>query len=128
MTKFLASRLRPPGTGSIIKQMTLLQKRDLARKRRRLEVCAETRRRLRGALAELIPGQPVILFGSLAHPGVFNDCSDVDIALETEPPQMDVWRLMSELTERLERPVDIILLSRCRFREKILREGERWTA
>jgi hypothetical protein len=30
--------------------------------------------------------------------------------------------------ERLERPVDVLLLNRCRFREKIFREGEVWTA
>ena len=37
--------------------MTLLQKRDLARQQRRLDVFAETRRRLQSALKELIPGQ-----------------------------------------------------------------------
>jgi predicted nucleotidyltransferase len=108
--------------------MTLLQKRDLARQQRRLDVFAETRRRLQSALKELIPGQRVIVFGSLTRPGVFNDCSDVDLALETEPGQMSAERLVSELMERLERPVDVLLLNRCRFREKILREGEVWTA
>jgi predicted nucleotidyltransferase len=108
--------------------MTLLQKRDLARQQRRLDVLAETRDRLRSALRELIPGQRVIVFGSLARPGVFNDHSDVDLALETEPTQMSVERLISELMERLERRVDVLLLNDCRFREKILREGEVWTA
>ena len=108
--------------------MTLLQKRDLARQQRRLDVFAETRRRLQSALRELIPGQRVILFGSLTRPGVFNDRSDVDLALEAEPVQMSAERLISELMERLERPVDVLLLDRCSFREKILREGEVWTA
>jgi predicted nucleotidyltransferase len=65
--------------------MTLLQKRDQARRQRRLVVFAETRRCLQSALGELIPGQRVIIFGSLVKPGVFNDRSDVDLALETEP-------------------------------------------
>ena len=108
--------------------MTLLQKRDLSRQKRRLEVYEQTRRRLRAALAELIPGHRVIIFGSLTRPGIFNDRSDVDLALETDPPQMDWWTLMSELMERLERPVDVVRLGKCRFREKILREGEMWTA
>jgi predicted nucleotidyltransferase len=108
--------------------MTLLQKRDLARRQRRLDVLAETRRRLQSALRELIPGERVVVFGSLTKPGVFNDRSDVDLALETEPPGMSIERLTSELMERLERPVDILLLNRCRFRDKILREGEAWTA
>lgn len=108
--------------------MTLLQERDLRRHQRRLEVYAETRRRLRAALANLIPGHRVIIFGSLTKPGVFNDRSDLDLALENEPPGMDCWALQSELMERLERPVDVVRLDKCRFREKILREGEVWTA
>ena len=108
--------------------MTLLQERDLARLRRRREVYATTRQRLREALADLIPGQRVIVFGSLTKPGVFNDRSDVDLALETELPTLNALGLMGELSERLERPVDAVLLSSCRFRDKILREGEVWIA
>ena len=60
---------------------------------------------------------------STRRPGVFNDRSDVDLALETEPPQMSVYRLIAELMERLGRPVDILMLDQCRFRERIRREG-----
>ena len=107
--------------------MTLLQQRDAIRRERRLEVYAETRARLKAALAELVPGCSVILFGSLTKPGVFNDRSDVDLALAEEPTQMNTWQLTAALMERLERPVDVVVLNRCRFRDKILREGERWT-
>lgn len=107
--------------------MTLLQKRDRSRRRRRLRALAQTRRDLRAALMELIPGSRVIVFGSLTRPGVFHDCSDVDLALEAEPAQMDLLRLMSELMDRLERPVEVVLLNQCRFRDKIRREGEVWT-
>jgi predicted nucleotidyltransferase len=89
---------------------------------------SETRRRLRSALGELIPGHAVILFGTLVKPGLFNDASDVDLALETEAGQMSTERLTSELMERLERPVDVVLLNHCHFREKIVQEGEAWTA
>ena len=112
----------------ILTLMTLLQKRDLVRRQRRLEVLADTRRHLRIALAQLIPGCRVILFGSLTKPGVFNDRSDVDLALEKEPAGVDAGWLMAELMERLGRPVDVVLLDQCRFRQKILREGEVWTA
>ncbi|MDQ3621429.1 MAG: nucleotidyltransferase domain-containing protein [Verrucomicrobiota bacterium] len=108
--------------------MTLLQQRDLARRQRRLQVYGETRSRLKQALAELIPGRRVLVFGSLTRPGIFNDCSDVDLALEEEPPHINAWRLASELSERIGRPVDVLLLARCRFRAKILREGEAWIA
>ena len=107
--------------------MTLLQERDLARLERRRKVYAETRRALRAALADLIPGRKVIVFGSLTKPGVFNDRSDIDLALEDEPPHCGVLRLASELMERLDRPVDLVLLGKSRFRDKILREGETWT-
>lgn len=108
--------------------MTLLQLRDAARERRRLEIYEETRRRLRDSLAELVPGQKVILFGSLTKPGIFNDRSDVDLALEAEPLQMDTWRLTAELMEKLGRSVDIVLLDHCRFGKRIRREGEVWIA
>jgi predicted nucleotidyltransferase len=106
--------------------MTLLQKRDATRRQRRLEVYADTRCRLRAVLTELIPGRKVIVFGSLTKPGIFNDHSDVDLALAEPSPPLDAWRLTSELMVRLERPVDVVLLDKCRFREKILREGEAW--
>jgi predicted nucleotidyltransferase len=108
--------------------MTLLQERDLARREHRLRLYAETRHALQAALADLIPGRTVILFGSLTKPGVFNDHSDIDLALDSEPPQASAWHLASVLAERLGRPVDIVLLGKSRFREKILREGEKWTA
>ena len=107
--------------------MTLLQERDLKRQRRRLQVYEETRLRLKEALAELIPGRPVIVFGSLTRPGIFNDRSDVDLALEEEPPRLNIWQLTGELMERLGRPVDVVVLKECRFRDKITREGEQWT-
>jgi predicted nucleotidyltransferase len=107
--------------------MTLLQKRDAARHRRRLEELADTRRRLRAALAELMPGRQVIVFGSLTKPGAFNARSDVDLALVEPVSDPDPLRLTSELMERLARPVDVVILDHCRFREKIRREGEVWT-
>ena len=106
--------------------MTPLQKRDADRRCRRLEVHAETRTRLRAALSDLIPGRKVILFGSLTKPGVFNDRSDVDLALEEEPASPNSWQLTATLMERLGRPVDIIVLTKSKLREKILREGEVW--
>lgn len=116
------------GHPQVTSSPTLLQQRDAARARRRLEVYEETRRRLKQVLAELIPGHKVILFGSLTRPGVFNDRSDVDLALESEPAQMSVYRLIAELMERLGRPVDVLMLDQSRFRDQIRREGEVWIA
>ena len=106
---------------------TLLFRRDQARKARRMEAYAEVRRQLRAALAELLPGHRVWVFGSLAKLGRFNDASDVDLALAEAPRSMSVGQLSLELAERLHRRVDIVMLDQCRFRDKILHEGELWT-
>lgn len=106
---------------------TLLERRDRARRERRLQVYEDTRRRLRDALAALVPGERVIVFGSLTKPGVFNDASDVDLAFEREPVSMSSGQLMSELMERLGRPVDVVVLDRCRFGNRIRQDGELWT-
>lgn len=107
--------------------MTLLQERDENRQVQRLVLRDQVRAQLAAALGELIPGARVIIFGSLVRAGVFNNASDIDLALTEEPRGKTVWLLQAELEERLGRPIDIMLLSETRLREKILREGEAWT-
>ena len=82
---------------------------------------------LRTAVAELLPGQRCVVFGSLLQPGRFHAKSDVDIALLGEPPGCSEYRLQAALEERLRRPVDLVLLPESRLRETILREGALWT-
>lgn len=106
--------------------MMLLQQRDAARRQRRMEAYWKTREQLRSALADLIPGREIIVFGSLTRPGVFHGRSDVDLALPEPAADVDGLSLAAELTDRLNRPVDVVRISRCRFREKLLREGEQW--
>jgi uncharacterized protein len=107
--------------------MTLLQQMEDRRQQQREQLRVELRGHLRQALAELIPGATAYIFGSLAKPGRFNEASDLDIALDSEPASMSVYQLTALLSERLGRPVDVVLLPECRFREKITREAERWT-
>jgi predicted nucleotidyltransferase len=106
--------------------MTLLEQinrqRFVSRERLRLE----TRGRLREVLRLTIPGQRVLVFGSLIRPGKFNEQSDIDLALESEPGDMSIYQLISLLSERMGRRVDVMLLDECRFRERILKEGELW--
>ena len=106
---------------------TLLQQRDAARRARRIALYEQTRSELRAALRELLPNESIIVFGSLTRRGSFNDASDLDLALSEEPRAISASQLMVQLAERLERPVDVVLLPACRFRDKILREGELWT-
>ena len=108
--------------------VTLLQQMDAQRQAANERLRLQTRRKLDEALEEFLAGQQAIVFGSVVKPGCFSEASDVDLALVTEPSGMSVYLLTSMLAERLGRPVDVLLLAECRFREKILREGERWTS
>jgi hypothetical protein len=62
--------------------MMRLQQRDAERRAARELSRQGARERLAAALHELLPGQPVILFGSITQPGAFGPGSDVDIALQ----------------------------------------------
>ena len=107
--------------------MTLLQQMECERMKRRETMRSEARRELQGALRQIAPVEKLLVFGSLVQPGRFSETSDIDLALETEPAAVSVYQLSSLLAERLGRRVDIVLLPECRFRDKILREGETWT-
>src|SRR5438876_3942206 len=107
--------------------MTLLQKMADERCRRLENVREQVRRELWNLLSEILPGQRVIIFGSLMRSRRFNEYSDVDLALEAEPPTMSSYKLSSLIAERLGRRVDVLLLDESRFRHKIARVGELWT-
>lgn len=107
--------------------MTLLQQRDQRRYEARLHLWEETRLSLKLALRELLPGARVWIYGSLTRRGVFNPASDVDLALAEEPRGKTIWLLQAQLEERLRRSIDLVLLTKTRLRDKILREGEEWT-
>ena len=64
---------------------------------------------------------------SFAHLWQQREHSDVDVAFESEPSGLSLYQLSSLLAERLGRKVDLVLLADCRFRDKILREGQTWT-
>jgi predicted nucleotidyltransferase len=106
---------------------TLLEKMEQERLQGRERLRAEVRRQLRELLPQTIPGQRVVVFGSLVKPGRFSEGSDIDLALESEPPDMSLYQLTSLLAEGMGRRVDVVLLPESRFRDKILREGETWT-
>lgn len=106
--------------------LDLLQARDAERRQSREALREHVRAELRRHLAELLPGVPVFVFGSLTQSGKFHAESDIDIAFDFIPPSTTLYRLTGELMERLNRPVDVIDLSESRLAGKIRREGERW--
>jgi len=106
--------------------MTQLQQLNRERAERNEALRIEVRERLRSVLRQLVPVDPVVVFGTLTKPHRFTNTSDIDIALETEPAETSLYQLTALLAEEMGRPVDIILLSECRFRGRIAREGEIW--
>ena len=106
---------------------SILRKRDEQRAERREALRHCVLQRLRNALHELAPGQRILVFGSITRPYGFHEMSDVDLAFAEEPP-VSRYGLQSRLEERIGRPVDLVVLSECRFRQKIEREGEPWTS
>jgi predicted nucleotidyltransferase len=106
--------------------LDLLQAREAQRRQSREWLREQVREELRRHLAELLPGVPVLVFGSLTQSGKFHAESDVDIAIESIPPSTTIYRLTSELMERMHRPVDVIELRESRLADKIRREGEPW--
>ncbi|MBI4473328.1 MAG: nucleotidyltransferase domain-containing protein [Acidobacteria bacterium] len=107
--------------------MTLLEQMERQRLDDRERSRHGAQRRLHEVLRQTIPGERVFVFGSLVKPGKFTDDSDIDVALESELLNTSVYQLISLLSERMGRRVDVILLDECRFKNRILREGELWT-
>ena len=86
------------------------------------------RERLTAAVSEYLPaGSRVWVYGSLIEPGRFREWSDVDLALEADPPGMSVYLLASLLAERCHRRVDVCLIDETRLATAIRRKGESWT-
>lgn len=83
---------------------------------------------LRSALARLVPGCAVWVYGSVIVPGGFNRCSDVDVAFESLPDALSLYRMQSLLSEVCGREVDVCFLDETRLKPKIQKEGERWIA
>jgi len=107
--------------------MTLLEQMERERLEKRERSRQEARQRLLEVLRQTIPGKRVFVFGSLLRPGKFTPQSDIDLALESEPRDMSIYQLIALLSERMGRAVDVLLLDECRFKNKILKEGELWT-
>jgi predicted nucleotidyltransferase len=108
--------------------MDLLRKSIAARK----SACEQARLRVRERLAEalavhLTQGSRVWVYGSLVEPDRFREWSDVDLALECDPPGMNIYLLASLLAERCERRVDVCLIGETRLAAAIRRRGEAWT-
>ncbi|MBJ7900437.1 MAG: nucleotidyltransferase domain-containing protein [Cyanobacteria bacterium RI_101] len=65
--------------------------------------------------------------GSLTRAYQFTSRSDIDVAVEQIDPRCFFW-VMAQLSEHLERDVDIIELAKCYFGARLRQQGILWTA
>ena len=67
----------------------------------------------------------IYVFGSVLREGRFGPESDVDFAV-LGLPKHDLYRLVGELSDALDRPVDVVVLEESRMAHSIRRRGVRW--
>jgi predicted nucleotidyltransferase len=69
----------------------------------------------------------IYVFGSVLREGRFGPESDVDFAV-LGLPKHDLYRLVGELSDALDRSVDVMVLEETRMAHSIRRKGVRWEA
>jgi predicted nucleotidyltransferase len=65
------------------------------------------------------------LFGSVAQKGKFRRNSDIDIAI-SGLNKLEHYAFTGEISELLDKPVDVVLLEECIFTESIKKKGLKW--
>jgi predicted nucleotidyltransferase len=65
------------------------------------------------------------LFGSVAQKGKFSRNSDIDIAI-SGLNKLEHYAFTGEISELLDKPVDVVLLEECIFAQSIKEKGLKW--
>jgi predicted nucleotidyltransferase len=65
------------------------------------------------------------LFGSVTQKGKFNLNSDIDIAI-SGLNKLEHYAFTGEISELLDKPVDVVLLEECIFTQSIKEKGLKW--
>jgi len=65
------------------------------------------------------------IFGSVANAGKYRTDSDVDIAL-SGLDKFDYYAFVGDISELLNKRVDVVLLEECHFRKAIMEKGVKW--
>ena len=66
------------------------------------------------------------IFGSVASTGRYRSESDVDIAL-SGLDTLDYFAFIGDISELLNKRVDVVRLEECRFSQSIISKGIKWT-
>lgn len=108
----------------------LIEKIYKEKDRKREELRKSTLSRLSSvleSLAGVVRFDKAYMFGSIVKPHSFNVDSDLDVAFEGLEKEK-FFQVVAYLSREMERDVDVVELERCRFREKIEKEGLLWTS
>ena len=76
-------------------------------------------------LMEKYTWKEIYLFGSIVQEGRFQPNSDVDIAV-SGLNKFDYYTFIGEVSQILNRRVDVIRLEECHFSSSIIKKGMRW--
>jgi predicted nucleotidyltransferase len=66
------------------------------------------------------------IFGSVTSTGRYRSASDVDIAL-SGLDKFDYFAFIGDISELLNKRVDVVRLEECRFSQSIISKGIKWT-
>jgi len=66
------------------------------------------------------------IFGSVVGEGRYKSASDVDIAL-SGLDTLDYFAFIGDISELLNKRVDVVRLEECRFSQSIISKGIKWT-
>jgi predicted nucleotidyltransferase len=66
------------------------------------------------------------IFGSVTSAGRYRSASDVDIAL-SGLNTLDYFAFIGDISELLNKRVDVVRLEECRFSQSIISKGIKWT-
>ena len=77
-------------------------------------------------LAKRYTWEDTYIFGSVTSNGRYGSGSDVDIAL-SGLNTLDYYAFIGDISELLNKRVDVVRLEECRFAQSIINKGIKWT-
>ncbi len=101
-----------------------VQKEQEDREKLRKQILQDVNKTLQ-ILMEKYKWEDIYLFGSIVQKGRFQPNSDVDIAVRGLN-KFDYYAFIGEVSEILNRRVDVIRLEECHFSSSIIKKGMRW--
>jgi predicted nucleotidyltransferase len=77
-------------------------------------------------LAKRYTWEDAYIFGSITSPGRYGSASDIDISV-SGLDTLDYFAFIGDISELLNKRVDVVRLEECRFSQSIISKGIKWT-